>query len=155
MKKEPKWIATAHLNYEFFTFSAAARSLQREMSKIVGLPFNYKYENMDVFYDQNNIDGHVQNLRAFPALIERQIKFIKDQVTALQRVSRKLGNKEDLKSFVQWYKTFRTFLPTFGLVLGLESALEEKLRVFLSAEKLYEIAFAAETASAFEQREHC
>ncbi|KKU48047.1 hypothetical protein A3H10_01060 [Candidatus Uhrbacteria bacterium RIFCSPLOWO2_12_FULL_46_10] len=150
-KYKPDWVAKGHLNYEFFTFWAAAKSYQIQMPKAIGFPFNYKYENLDAIYDQNNINEHVKKLSHLK-FIKRNINFIQRQIDYLILASKKYGGKKDLNSFGSWYKVFQKFLPSFGLVLGLEEALEKKVKNFLSNDDFYKIAFAEETATSYEQK---
>ena len=152
LQTEPQWIAKAHLNYDYFSLSTVAESYEKELTKIVGFPFNYKYENLDVFYDQNNVEKHAKILETSQKITDKQIDFIKQHIRSLIQASEKFGNKNDIKAFEKWYKSYREFLPALGIVFGLELALERKLKSFLSEDDFHKVAFARETAAAEEQK---
>ncbi len=152
LQKEPQWIAKAHLNYDYFSLSTVAESYEKELAELVGFPFNYKYENLDVFYDQDNVEKHAKILETNQKIIDEQIDFIKQHIHSLIEASQKFGNEKDMEAFEKWYKSYREFLPALGIVLGLELALERKLKSFLSEDDFHKISFARETAAAEEQK---
>lgn len=151
-KTSPIWVAKAHLNYDFFSLSTVAESYVNELAELVGFPFNYKYENLDVFYDQNNVNEHTRRLAADNRLIATHIQFIKQQIRSLLAASARYGKKHDLAALNVWYGAYRAFLPALGVVFGLEQALEKAVREFLSDEEFHSVAFAKETAAAHEQQ---
>lgn len=149
---EPKWIAKAYLfNYDFFSLKAVSEAYSSKLVSILGFSFNYKYEQGYVYYDQNNLDKHEEQLRKDIKLVKKQISFIKKQIKDLIKSSKKYGRKEDLESLDSWYNSYLEFLPVLGLVLGLEQYLERKVKNFLSEDEFHNISFSKETETAKEQ----
>lgn len=147
---KPIWIAKAHLNYDYFTLSTVADVYLHEMTEILGFSFNYKYKNLDVFYDQRDIDKHVALLEKNQELVGTHISLIHERMSNLLAASVRYGQDEDTSSFNAWYAVFRHFLPALGLVFGLEQFLETKLRGFLSEGQYRKLSITKETASVLE-----
>lgn len=152
MAKKIVWVPKAHLNYDYFSLSTVAEVYKNELKKIVGFIFDYKYENLDIFYNQENIKGHAKILINNKKLIEEQINFIKEKIRNFLDKSREHGNKKDLKAFLKWYQSYRDFIPAIGIVFGIELALEKILKNFLSEDDFYKIAFSKETKILQEQK---
>jgi phosphohistidine swiveling domain-containing protein len=150
IQNEVKWITTSHFNFDFFSFNSACTSYTTAMKDLLGFSFNYKYHNLDIYYDENDFARHEEQLVQFPELIERQLNFIEDQSKKLIEISEKLGKNNDLESFQMWHKAYVEFLPTLGIVVAPERVLARKLKEFLSEDKFSAISFSDETATAFE-----
>lgn len=153
LNQKPEWIGKAHpLGFDFFTISTVFNIYQDELVGLTGTPFNYKYEDQIIYYDQHNIDHHVDFLLNQPTEIEKQIAFIKLQIDALSKAGEDYGSKDNFDSFTQWYFVYRQFLLVLGIVFGLETALEKLLKGFLPESDFHSIAFAKETPIVLEQK---
>lgn len=149
---QPNWVAKAHLNYDFFSLSAVAETYRQELVDLIGFPFNYKYENLDVFYDQNNVERHAQMLNENKALLGRSVMHIEKKIKTLLAASKKYGDDLRVEAFTNWYKVYRQFLPVLGTVFGIELALERKLKSFLDENQFHTVVFAKETTATLEQQ---
>lgn len=149
-KSEPQWLNTSHFNFDYFSFSSACVCYQTVMKKLLGFPFNYKYENLDIYYDQHDFAAHERLLETSGQLIKEHIDYIENQSHRLIEASKKYGSKKDLESFAAWYEAYLNFLPTLGIVVAPERILTKKIKAFLPVDSFEKVSFSNETATAEE-----
>lgn len=152
LRKECMWVPKAHLNFDYFSFFAVFESYASRLVELLGFSFNYKYEHLDISYDQNDIETYIQKLNESPFLIGDHIRFIKQQIRSLLEAGEIYGTQKTRDAFDHWYEIYQEFLPSLGIIFGLELALERKVKSFLSEDDFHKVAFAEETAAAKEQR---
>jgi hypothetical protein len=152
MVARPIWVPKAHLNFEYFTYAAHVDVMQQELKRVVGFPFNYRYHDLDCYYDLRDLQRHAALLHRRPDKLGMQMRFLQRQIGALIVASKRYGRQRSWRAFRAWHRAFRRFLPCFALVFGLEMALEGSVRGFLSDDDFYKIATTRETATARERR---
>ncbi len=122
------------------------------MPKVVGFPFDYKYENLDIFYNDQNFHRHAEALIKDPKKLPKEIQFLKTASAKLIKAARAYGKKQNIGSFIKWHKQYLEFLPTMGTVIAPERVLTTQIKEFLSEEAFIAVSITKETKTALEQK---
>lgn len=148
VNKKPEWVGKARGPiYYYYQLATVAFSYATEVKKLFGFSFDYKVEDGDVYYNENNIRQVVEWLEQDESRVEQLLSFCKEHMQLLLDASEKYGKESTKEAFDKWHKVFVEFLPCFGLVLPLEDFLSKKIVSFLSPDDFLKVNYCRETGT--------
>ena len=152
-KENAEWVGKARVPfYDYFTLSAVAKSYNQLMPELAGVSFDYKCEDGDVYYNEDDVRQAAELLERNAEKINFLINHCEEATEKLVSASETLGPSASSQSFEAWYQTFFEFLPCLGTVFPLEASLTKLLSSFLSNEEFLKINYARETSTVAEKR---